>query len=90
MCVHRIFVSFESYTTSSYSAYVQRCFMLISCRYIRNARQGKVGNFMGGKMAPFCAAGNKYLGMSSRIPGKEIDKLVSYKEENPTHSIVIR
>ncbi len=64
--------------------------MLISCRYIRNARQGKVGNFMGGKMAPFCAAGNKYLGMSSRIPGKEIDKLVSYKEENPTHSIVIR
>ncbi len=66
------------------------CIALISCRYIRNARLGKVENFMVGKMTPFCAAGNKYLGMGSRVPGKEMDKLVSYKEENPTHSIVIR
>ena len=41
-------------------------------------------------MAPFCMEGYRYLGYCSRIPGEEIDKLVSYKEERPTHTIVLR
>ncbi len=41
-------------------------------------------------MAPFCMAGFTRLGMSTRVPGVEMDKLVNYSKDKVRHAIIIR
>ena len=45
---------------------------------------------MGGSLAPFCMAGSKYLFWSSRVPGKEVDKMVDFHDSKPKHVVVYR
>jgi len=45
---------------------------------------------MASAIAPFCMDGHRYLHMMSRIPGDDIDKIVSFRNEKPRHVVVCR
>lgn len=51
---------------------------------------GKVENLMASKVVPFCNDGFKYLHCTSRIPEEEVDRIVYYGDQNPTHCVIIR
>eukprot|EP00731_Ephydatia_muelleri_P002535 Em0001g2535a len=53
--------------------------------------QGKVETMMAeGTAVPFCMNGCKYLYNTARYPGREMDRIVYYADENPTHVVVFR
>ena len=51
-------------------------------------RDGTTENAMATPFAPFCSDSYRYICCTTRIPGEEKDKIMTYHQEKPTHSVV--